>query len=150
MGKEKKNVSVDNIVVYISYAIILISGVVLAFAGNWAAFVWAVIAGALLMLSQYFIEEYSNQVEELTKEIDRNGEVTAAALNDLYKRYETERNKRQALDNEYLKLVKEHEKALKASAASVPTSDEPKKTAKKKTVSQVKTSVKKVEEDLKS
>lgn len=134
----------------IALAFILGAVIVMALAHNWTAVFWAVATGLLITEVHIVAKGFNKALDDLQEELQKTELVAAEALNDLNKKYETERDRRQALVNDYQKLVKEHEKTLKVSAASVPASDEQKKTAKKKTVSQVKTSVKKVEEDLKS
>jgi len=150
MAKETTTEKTRIVGLIIALACILGVVIVLALAHNWAAVIWAVATGILITEVHIVAKGYNKIIDNLQEDLQKTELVAAEALNDLNKKYETERDKRQALDNEYQKLVKEHEKTLKVSAASVPASDEQKKTAKKKTVSQVKTSVKKVEEDLKS
>ncbi len=150
MAKETTTEKTRVVGLIIALAFILGAVIVMALAHNWAAVIWAVATGLLITEVHIVAKGYNKAIDNLQEDLQKTELVAAEALNDLNKKYETERDKRQALDNEYQKLVKEHEKTLKVSAASVPAADEQKKTAKKKTVSQVKTSVKKVEEDLKS
>lgn len=150
MAKETTTEKTRIVGLIIALACILGAVIVLALAHNWAAVIWAVATGILITEVHIVAKGYNKAIDNLQEDLQKTELVAAEALNDLNKKYETERDRRQALINEYQKLVKEHENVPKVSAASVPASDEQKKTAKKKTVSQVKTSVKKVEEDLKS